>query len=768
MSTTDRVIELHQVVELLSSGSATADQFVQLAIASVEQKSFSLFETIVSSGFVDVHNAQLLKQALGAYDKRFLVALLDAGVSADHVLPCGDSLLYALERLNTDWPSRRHVNNVLLDRGANPNARNNKKHGHRPLHCLCATVWFDSFGSEKVELLKDFVNAGADINAANDDGRTPLFFAVQNDRSSTEEIVRGLVNLGADVNAIDCKGVSVLECALHKLKVHTGAVKLLLDNRVDARRPLSSGLSPFHFAAASLDAVRLLPLLIGFADINAVDRDGNTPLHVVLNRRELDSDDANSLVQMLIDAGAKCDIANARGESPLACWLSMKVPVPVWDSIIRLLLDAAAPVETKSSQLGRTSCHRAAEFNKDAFVDELINKRGADMNAIGGAGETPLIVAAEHNATNVVPILIAAGAWLDVARSTDGSTALHLAAIRANGKIADALIRAGASVNVVDVRGWTPCHFAILQNDHALVRTLIDAGANANAMCATGESLIYVAALMTKDDSIIRMLVAAGADVNAANSRGQTPCHAAARNAIALRALIDSGAAFDQADADGLTPLAKAVSVGSVDCAGVLVAAGTNNVTHISKTLNTLLHAYVLGAKTVDVSFVGRLVAWGVDVNARNANGLTASSIVAKTGNRQCLITLLAIGADPRAVTVETISDRATLELLVAAGVADTGNPDSYARSLYVAAETLPSDSDAKDTKSARAKLALARWQLVRARGAEVCIGLQSLRLDALQLCEIMLCGCAPAAEHVPFHLLWNVAVKVKHFRAAS
>jgi hypothetical protein len=63
------------------------------------------------------------------------------------------------------------------------------------------------------------------------------------------------------------------------------------------------------------------------------------------------------------------------------------------------------------------------------------------------------------------------------------------------------------------------------------------------------------------------------------------------------------------------------------------------------------------------------------------------------------------------------------------------------------------------------ARVALARQSLVRARGVEVCIGLQSLRLDALQLCEIMTHACAPAAKHVPFHELWNIATMAKHFR---
>jgi hypothetical protein len=32
-------------------------------------------------------------------------------------------------------------------------------------------------------------------------------------------------------------------------------------------------------------------------------------------------------------------------------------------------------------------------------------------------------------------------------------------------------------------------------------------------------------------------------------------------------------------------------------------------------------------------------------------------------------------------------------------------------------------------------------------------------------MCEIMTVACAPASTHVAFHELWNIVVKVNHFR---
>jgi ankyrin repeat protein len=49
------------------------------------------------------------------------------------------------------------------------------------------------------------------------------------------------------------------------------------------------------------------------ADATAADRDGNTPLHHLARMRELSA----TVVKILVDAGAKIDCVNARGETPL-------------------------------------------------------------------------------------------------------------------------------------------------------------------------------------------------------------------------------------------------------------------------------------------------------------------------------------------------------------------------------------------------------------------------------------------------------------------
>jgi hypothetical protein len=69
-------------------------------------------------------------------------------------------------------------------------------------------------------------------------------------------------------------------------------------------------------------------------------------------------------------------------------------------------------------------------------------------------------------------------------------------------------------------------------------------------------------------------------------------------------------------------------------------------------------------------------------------------------------------------------------------------------------------------TACAAAKRRIIRTQLdiVRNRAFQVCVGLQSLSLDALQVCHIlgMRAACGPVAPLVSLHVWWKIASTVK------
>jgi hypothetical protein len=50
-------------------------------------------------------------------------------------------------------------------------------------------------------------------------------------------------------------------------------------------------------------------------------------------------------------------------------------------------------------------------------------------------------------------------------------------------------------------------------------------------------------------------------------------------------------------------------------------------------------------------------------------------------------------------------------------------------------------------------------------RAFQICVGLQSFRLSALQLCEILMHSFGALGSLILFHQWWVIATKVKHFR---
>jgi len=107
----------------------------------------------------------------------------------------------------------------LLDRGANLNAKNIL--GLTPLHIAAM------YGN--LELVDLLLKYGADANAKTDHAVTPLHLAASWGRA---DVVKMLLERGADVNARDDKGWTPLHFAT--LNNHSNVAKILLENGADA------------------------------------------------------------------------------------------------------------------------------------------------------------------------------------------------------------------------------------------------------------------------------------------------------------------------------------------------------------------------------------------------------------------------------------------------------------------------------------------------------------------------------------------------------
>ena len=158
---------------------------------------------------------------------------------------------------------------------------------------------------------------------------------------------------------------------------------------------------------------------------------------------------------------------------------------------------------------------------------------------------SPIADAAMRGDKAAVAKFIKDGADVGAAQG-DGMTALHWAAERGDGEMAEMLVFAGANVSAVTRLGlYTPLHLAAKAGSAPVVKALIKGGADVNAKSnPSGATPIHLAALTGSAD-VINLLADAKADVNATEAEWeQTPLvfAASANRAAAIAALLKRGA----------------------------------------------------------------------------------------------------------------------------------------------------------------------------------------------------------------------------------
>ena len=220
----------------------------------------------------------------------FMKTLLEADADPKAKNKLGDTVLHSTVT-NWDWVEGLAVLKMLIKEEVDVNEPD--RNGESPLFLVMRRFYQD--GSLPV---RELLEAGADPNARDNNGKTLLILGIKNGDESSVQL---LVERGADVNAPDREGYTpLLEVTMIKGGIRENVVNILLNAKADVNvRDPVKGRTPLHLAVLNSDGGDLAQRLIDArADVHAGDKNDMTPLHYAAFCNNVDA------MKVLLDAGA--------------------------------------------------------------------------------------------------------------------------------------------------------------------------------------------------------------------------------------------------------------------------------------------------------------------------------------------------------------------------------------------------------------------------------------------------------------------------------
>jgi len=369
---------------------------------------------------------------------------------------------------------------ILLAHGADVKVRGDG--GDTALHRAAA--------EGETEVARVMLGHSADPNARTETGETPLQWAAQRDGTGhyslydasvlpdprrgvmvdNTSVIKLLLREGADVNARDNEGWTPL--LLAAAGGHTAVAVALLAAGADTRARDNRGWTALHWAATRQDTKLATLLLAAGADTRArlvqqyvhwggvmhraFGAPGQGVLHLAAASGNLD------LVKLLIGRGVGPDIRDDAGVTPLAeaCRTGQV-------RVARFLLEHGADAKAKDGD-GWTPLHYSAHWANTGIM-KLLLARGVPVNV----------------RTTRPKEAMWGGVW---DRFPAGVTALHIAATCMTTDPARELIERGADVNARDSKGWTPLLSAAHSDTRSAGKLLLEHGADPSIVSREGKT----------------------------------------------------------------------------------------------------------------------------------------------------------------------------------------------------------------------------------------------------------------------------------------
>ena len=349
-----------------------------------------------------------------------------------------DNALSAFEKLVNEYPTSTIIPST-------------KQMMERAEKAKDANLFLKAIKNGDIERIKKLISQGADINAKDKRGMTPLHEAAYYGRRQMAEV---LIAKGANVNEADTAGQNPLHIA-----ADFGAKfvpELLLANGAKVNAKDNSGNTALHYAAGvwHVDKNVLEVLLAKGADVHARNEAGQTPLHRVSMIRRRDKR-PELMAEVLLAHGAEVDVKDKSGNTPIHFAAENG-----HSKLIDLLIAKGAVISKDDKLLADEEASFTAVWRNQADVLKVFLDRGANVNAADRWGWSLLHYTTWEGNADTTKVLLEKGANPNIVERERGRTPLHYAAFRGRKAVAEVLLANGANMDSRDWYGKTPLSLA--------------------------------------------------------------------------------------------------------------------------------------------------------------------------------------------------------------------------------------------------------------------------------------------------------------------
>ena len=264
-----------------------------------------------------------------------------------------------------------------------------------------------AISSNNIHRIRSLLSLGADINQKDLFGNTPLHIAVHTNNKNI--LLELLSNPDILINVQNNDGKTPLHTAVENY-CKISVIYLLACPEINTEIKDSLGNTPIYYCSEHLCVSILCILLYEGVNVNAINNNSQTPLHLGVCDRNFD------FIKHLLEYNANPDLQDNFGNTPLND--------AIWDKagedIINILLDYGAD-PTIPDDDGITCLHGAAWRGDYDIVVTLLNY--IDPNTQCTDGMTPIYLAAMDGHSDIVQLLLNNDANPDIC-TNDGKTVI--------------------------------------------------------------------------------------------------------------------------------------------------------------------------------------------------------------------------------------------------------------------------------------------------------------------------------------------------------